>query len=60
MELKLINVTRASLEKLKLDYEDFLHQRDLALWERSAPQRQNLIDRRCAAANEVAHWAKNP
>jgi hypothetical protein len=27
MELKLANVARASLEKLRLDYEDFLRQR---------------------------------
>ncbi|MHA1280020.1 MAG: four helix bundle suffix domain-containing protein [Candidatus Helarchaeota archaeon] len=31
-ELKLINVARASLEELLLDYEDFLRQRGLPLW----------------------------
>ncbi len=31
-ELKLIGVSRASLEELLLDYEDFLRQRGLALW----------------------------
>ena len=31
-ELKLVGVARASLEELLLDYEDFLRQRDLALW----------------------------
>jgi len=31
-ELKLTNVARASLEELRLDYEDFLRQRGLALW----------------------------
>src|ERR1700704_3455477 len=31
MELKLTNVARASLEELKLDYEDFLRQRGLPL-----------------------------
>jgi|SRR5579872_969100 len=36
-ELKLANVARASLEELRLDYEDFLRQRDLPLWERSIP-----------------------
>src|SRR5262245_47983708 len=30
-ELKLTNVARASLEELRLDYEDFLRQRGLAL-----------------------------
>ncbi len=32
MELKLTNVARASLEELRLDYEDFLRQRGLDLW----------------------------
>ena len=31
MEMKLTNVARASLEELKLDYEDFLRQRGLPL-----------------------------
>jgi restriction system protein len=31
-ELKLINVARASLEELLLDYEDFLRQRNLEQW----------------------------
>ena len=31
-ELKLVNVARASLEELLLDYEDFLRQRKLGLW----------------------------
>jgi len=31
-ELKLTQVARASLEELKLDYQDFLRQRGLAQW----------------------------
>jgi four helix bundle suffix protein len=31
-ELKLVNVARASLEELLLDYQDFLRQRRLAVW----------------------------
>lgn len=58
MELKLTNVARASLEELRLDYEDFLRQRGLALWEREDPRRQNLIDRRCTTADCVAAWVK--
>ena len=57
-ELKLTNVARASLEELRLDYEDFLRQRSLPLWERSDPRRQELIDRRCTAINEVAQWSR--
>jgi len=55
-ELKLTQVARASLEELKLDYEDFLRQRGLAQWERENPLRQALIDRRCQTAKEVAAW----
>ena len=55
-ELKLTQVARASLEELKLDYEDFLRQRGLAQWERENPLRQALIDRRCQTADEVAGW----
>ena len=45
-ELKLTNVARASLEELRLDYEDFLRQRGLPLWERDDPRRAALIARR--------------
>ena len=37
MELKLTQVARASLEELKLDYEDFLRQNRLACWDRTDP-----------------------
>ncbi|MGO9687370.1 MAG: four helix bundle suffix domain-containing protein, partial [Syntrophobacteraceae bacterium] len=57
-ELKLTNVARASLEELRLDYEDFLRQRGLLLWDRDDPRRQSLIDRRCATADEVAVWVR--
>lgn len=56
MELKLTNVARASLEELRLDYEDFLRQRSLTLWERSDPRRQALINRRCTTAKDVSEW----
>ncbi len=38
-ELTLTNVARASIEELRLDYEDFLRQRSLPLWKREAPCR---------------------
>jgi four helix bundle suffix protein len=56
MELKLTNVARASLEELRLDYEDFLRQRGLPLWDREDPRRKALVERRCATADEVARW----
>jgi four helix bundle suffix protein len=57
-ELKLTNVARASLEELRLDYEDFLRQRGLSLWERQDPRRQDLIDRRPKTADDVAAWVR--
>lgn len=36
-ELRLVNVARASLEELLLDYEDFLRQRNLAQWVKEDP-----------------------
>jgi len=36
-ELKLVGVARASLEELLLDYEDFLRQRGLMLWDKNHP-----------------------
>ena len=56
-ELKLTNVARASLEELRLDYEDFLRQRGLALWERDDSRRAGLVARRPQSADEVARWA---
>src|SRR5690349_16684280 len=55
-ELKLTNVARASLEELRLDYEDFLRQRSLPLWDRNDPRRSSLVSRRCNTADCVAAW----
>jgi four helix bundle suffix protein len=57
-ELKLTNVARASLEELRLDYEDFLRQRGLPVWAREDPRRGSLIARRCRTVDEVAEWVK--
>ncbi|GAB4376936.1 MAG: hypothetical protein Kow0042_23870 [Calditrichia bacterium] len=40
IEMKLTNVARASLEKLRLDHKDFLRQRGPGQWERNAPRRK--------------------
>ena len=37
-ELRLVNVARASLEELLLDYEDFLRHRRLRMWEPDEPE----------------------
>lgn len=58
-ELKLTNVARASLEELKLDYEDFLRQRKLPIWEFQDQRRQQLIKQRVTTADEFVLWVKN-
>src|SRR5258708_27847774 len=42
MEMKLTNVARASLEELRLDYEDYLRHRALAPWPKEDPRRAAL------------------
>jgi four helix bundle suffix protein len=57
-ELKLTNVARASLEELRLDYEDYLRHRGLSAWPEDDARRRELVDRRCHTAEEVAAWVK--
>ena len=49
-EIKLVGVARASLEELLLDYQDFLRQRGLALWDKDHPQAKPIRN---------LAWAKN-
>jgi hypothetical protein len=37
-EIKLMNVARASLEELLVDYRDFLRVRDLRLWDKESKE----------------------
>ena len=57
-ELKLTNVARASLEELRLDYEDFLRHRGLKVWPRGDERRDSLVARRCATVDQVAAWVR--
>jgi four helix bundle suffix protein len=57
-ELKLTGVARASLEELKLDYEDFLRQRRLPQWPDEDPRRQELIDLRPKMVDDFAAWVR--
>ena len=41
-ELRLVNVARASLDELLLDYEDFLRQRTLPVWGKDDPQAREV------------------
>jgi four helix bundle suffix protein len=58
-ELKLTNVARASLEELRLDYEDFLRQRGLPLLPPEHPALVRFKARRCATVEEVRRWVKD-
>ena len=41
-EIKLVNVARASLEELLLDYEDYLRQHGLKMWSKEDPNARNI------------------
>ena len=56
MELKLTSVARASLEELRLDYEDFLRQRGLPQLEPEHPALKRFKARRCAKLEDVRQW----
>lgn len=55
-ELKLTNVARASLEELRLDYEDYLRHRGYEQWPWGDPRAKALVARRCATVEEVVAW----
>jgi four helix bundle suffix protein len=57
-ELKLTSVARASLEELRLDYEDFLRHRGLQQWAPDDVRRRELITRRPKTADDVASWIR--
>ena len=55
MELKLLNVARASLKELQEDYIDYLVARKLALWDKAHPRYDGLL-RFCRAHNQIADY----
>src|SRR6266496_1146341 len=55
-ELKLTNVARASLEELRLDYEDFLRQRGLPQLEPENPALKRFKAKRCSSQEDVRAW----
>ena len=59
MELKLTNVARASLEELRLDYEDFLRHRGLEQWAPEHPILKRFKARRCASVDDVKAWVED-
>jgi four helix bundle suffix protein len=57
-ELKLTNVARASLEELRLDYEDFLRQHRLAQWPPDEPALVRFKAKRCTSLEGVQSWVR--
>jgi len=54
--IKLMQVARASLEELRLDFEDFLRQRGLALWHAKNTYRKSLMLANCKDVDSVRRW----
>lgn len=55
-ELKLTNVARASLEELRLDYQDFLRQRRKEPLAPSHPALQRFRTRKCSTIEGIKSW----
>ncbi len=58
-ELKLTNVARASLEELRLDYEDFLRHRGMEQWPPEHPALRRFKAMRCATVEQVRAWVQD-
>lgn len=56
IELKLTNIAKGSLEELRLDYEDYLRQKDLPQWPPDHPALKRFKARRCATLMEFRLW----
>ncbi|MBE6394292.1 MAG: four helix bundle protein [Lentisphaerae bacterium] len=59
-ELKLTNVARASLEELRLDYEDYLRQHSITVWSKDHLLAQEFIRRRISSMEDFRvfiQWA---
>ena len=57
-EMKLTGVARASLEELRLDYQDYLRQRGLEEWPAEHPALGRFKARRCATVEQVRAWVE--
>ena len=54
--IKLINVSRSSLQELHEDYEDYLHTRQLTLWDAHHPRYDRMLAF-CREHNTFDHYA---
>lgn len=59
MEMKLTSVARASLEELKLDYQDYLRQRSLPEWPSDHPALVSFKALRCNSLADVKDWFRS-
>jgi four helix bundle suffix protein len=57
-ELKLTNVARASLEELRLDFQDFLRQRGLPEFAPDHLALKRFKEKRCTSLKEIREWVK--
>ena len=61
LELNLYTVARGSLEELRLDYEDYLRQRNEKIWEKGSPLYQEFVRRRISKSTDFKEfiiWAE--
>lgn len=57
-ELKLTNVARASLEELKLDYEDYLRQHGLCRWSKEHPLYREFVALRIGTKRQFREFVR--
>lgn len=57
MELRLINVSRSSLQELREDYEDYLRSRSLPVWDKAHPRYASCLEF-CRPRNQLADYEK--
>lgn len=58
MEMKLTNVARASLEELRLDYEDYLRQRGLEQWPPDHPILMRFKKHKFKTVEQISRWVE--
>jgi len=59
-ELKLTGIARASLEELLLDYQDYLRQRRLRLWQKDDPPALAVRRKFASGNSNEADWPEDP
>lgn len=55
MEIKLLNVARASIKELKEDYLDYIRSRSLTLWDKTHPRYEGLLSF-CRTHNQLEDY----